>query len=168
MTDETTETTPPMGRASGEAPSHATEPVATDVGDTSPPDHPDESDDLAAVRREAANYRRQLRSVERERERDALREQVDRRDRGDAERLAGQTMASGADLWTGGIELASLRDEDGALSPERVEQAVSDVLAQRPHWRKVPRVSMDGGARRTPETMSPHPFGEALKQAGQP
>ena len=126
-----------------------------------------ESGDVAAVRREAANYRRQLRAAERER--DALREQVDRRDRADAERLAGQTLASGADLWVGGVDLAQLRDEDtGALDPERVNQAVDRVLSERPHWRRSPRVSLDGGARRTPEAAPAHPFGEALKQAGMP
>jgi hypothetical protein len=124
-----------------------------------------EGDDIAAVRREAATYRRRLRDAEAER--DALRDQVDRRDRADAERLAGQTMESPADLWTGGVQLADLRDEDGALSSERVDEAVAGVLATRPHWRKR-GPGFDGGARQSPEQAPAHPFGEALKEAGRP
>ena len=105
-------------------------------------------DDAAALRREA-NWRRQLRGAEAER--DGLREQLDERDRADAERLAGQRLADGADLWVGGIELAQLRGEDGALSGELVERAVGSVLEQRPHWRR-PSGGFDGGARTTPQT----------------
>ena len=125
-------------------------------------DNATDSDDVAALRREAANYRRQLRGAESERDR--LREQLDARDRADAERLAGQAMAAGSDLWTAGVQLAALRDDDGALSAELVEQAVAGVLEQRPHWRRVATVSFDGGARMTPD--SAPSFGEALKGAG--
>ena len=134
-------------------PSPETEPETTEP----------ESDDLAAVRREAAGYRRKLRDAEAER--DALREQVDRRDRADAERLAAATMESGADMWTLGVELTQLRDEEGTLSPELVEAAVGQVLAERPHWRRR-GATMDGGARTTAPLDDKPSFGEALK-AGQ-
>ena len=111
------------------------------------------SDDVAKLRTEAAGYRRKLRAAEGERDR--LREQLDARDRSDAERLAGQTLAAGADLWVGGVELEALREDDGSLSPELVEQAVAGVLADRPHWRKPRAVSCDGGARTTPPVSGP-------------
>src|SRR4051794_18971268 len=77
-------------------------------------------DDVAALRREAASYRRQLRGAEAER--DGLRERLDARDRSDVERLAGATMADGRDLFVAGVQLAALRDpESGTLSPDLVE-----------------------------------------------
>jgi hypothetical protein len=112
-------------------------PVATQMPEPTPEPEttPEATDDLAALRREAAGYRRRLREAESER--DALREQVDARDRADAERLASKAMASGADLWVAGVELASLRDEDGALDPQRVESAAAEVIKSHPH-RKAP------------------------------
>jgi hypothetical protein len=145
-------------------PARATD-ISVEPEQPSEPPPESESDDIAAVRREAATYRRRLRDAEAER--DALREQVDRRDRVDAERLAGQTMELGADLWRGDVQLADLRDEDGALSSDLVDEAVAGVLAARPHWRRR-GPGFDGGARTTPEVAPAHPFGEALKQAGRP
>jgi hypothetical protein len=130
--------------------------------ETAPDDaHEGQEPDVAALRSEAAGYRRRLRAAEAER--DKLREQLDARDRADVERMAGETMASADDLWTaGGVTLEALRDpESGELSPQLVEEAVAGVLEQRPHWRKVAPATFDGGARRTPE---PEPsFGAALK-----
>ena len=135
-------------------------------GDPNPsPERTDDERAEAALRHEAAGYRRQLRTAEAERNR--LREQLHARDRADAERLAGQTMANGADLFAAGVELGALRDEDGALSPELVEQAVAGVLEQRPHWRRARTVSFDGGARMPAPEPGPS-FGEALKGAGRP
>jgi hypothetical protein len=122
-----------------------------------------DTNDVAAIRRQAASYRRQLRGAETER--DGLREQLDTRDRADVERLAGATMADGRDLWVAGVELAALRDDDGTLSVELVEQAVADVLEQRPHWRKARTPSFDGGARTPVPALGPS-FGEALKRGG--
>ncbi|MBL3753108.1 hypothetical protein IPW42_26250, partial [Mycobacteroides abscessus subsp. massiliense] len=51
------------------------------------------------------------------------------------ERLAGQRLCKGVDLWAGGIELDALLDETGELSVDLLDQAVTDVLAQHPHWR---------------------------------
>jgi hypothetical protein len=141
-----------------------TEPAGEEIPAPTPDDMENASDDVAALRRESAGYRRKLRAAEAERDR--LREALDVRDRADAERLAGQTMSDGRDQWMCGVELAALRDEDGQLSPDLVEAAVAGVLAERPHWRKARAVSFDGGARTTPE--SPPSFGEALKGAGRP
>ena len=147
------------------APVTPPEPVADAEPSPAPPDAVEGTDDVAALRREAAGYRRQLRAAETERDR--LRGMLDVRDRGDAEKIAGQAMAAGADLWVGGVELDALRGDDGALSPELVEQAVERVLAERPHWRKSPAaVSFDGGARMP--APAPASFGEALKTAGRP
>ena len=135
--------------------------------DPEPSTPPDEAatDDVAALRREAANFRRRLRETESER--DGLRERLDARDRADAERIAAQVMGDGRDLWVAGVELAALRDDDGALSPDLVNQAVERTLSDRPHWRRAPTVSFDGGARTTPPS-GPPSFGEALKDAGRP
>jgi hypothetical protein len=144
--------------AHGAATAPVTPPDAPDA--TPAPDTP--TDDVAALRREASSYRRQLRTAEAER--DGLRAQLDHRDRADAERLAATSMAAGGDLWVGGVELAALRDDAGALSPELVERAVEGVLAERPHWRKTTG-GFDGGARASAPAPGPS-FGEALKNAG--
>src|SRR5215208_475507 len=98
-------------------------------------------DDPAALRREAATYRRRLRDAEAER--DGLRAQVDARDRADAERLAAAHMESGTDLWH------DVRDDAGALDPERVNEAVGRVLATHP--------TGAGAARAWTAARGPHP-----------
>jgi hypothetical protein len=112
------------------------------------------------------DFLRQLRTVEAER--DTLRAQLDARDRADAERLAGESMAAGGDLWVAGVELSGLRDDAGALSANLVNEAVERVLSERPHWRRPRSGTFDGGAR---ERSAPEPapsFGQALKSASRP
>jgi hypothetical protein len=123
------------------------------------PHHEVGEEDIAALRREAAQWRRRLRDAETER--DALREQVDSRDRTDAERLAAQQLQAGADLWAGGVQLSDLRSEGGALDPELVQQAAGRVVEQHPHWRRS-SPGFDGGARALPPEPPPS-FGQALK-----
>ncbi len=106
----------------------------------SPAEQPeDQGDPAAAARREAASYRRRLRDVEGDRDR--LAEKVAGYQRREVEALAEQghghdRMAAGSDLWTGGVQLADVLDEAGAIDPERVQAQVAAVLAERPHWRK--------------------------------
>ncbi len=101
----------------------------------------DQGDPAAAARREAASYRRRLRDAEGERDR--LAEQVAGYQRREVEALAEQgpghgyeRMASGADLWTAGVLLADLLDEDGAVDPTKTHAMVTSVLTDRPHWRQ--------------------------------
>ncbi|MEV0711470.1 hypothetical protein [Nocardia aurea] len=89
--------------------------------------------------REAAKYRRQLRSTETER--DALRERVTTYERTEVERLAADRLADPSDLWTGGADLESLRSEDGAIDPEKVRKAVDSVLESHPHWQRGSRAA---------------------------
>ena len=110
-------------------------------------------DPEAATRsREAANYRVRLREAEaRLGERDAaigaLRSEVDRLHREEAERLAATSMAAPADLWLV-AELADLRDDTGRLDVEKARAKIEAVVADRPAWKRhVP--GFDGGARRT-------------------
>lgn len=97
------------------------------------PDDASEDDGQADENREAAKYRRRAKDAEAERDR--LTQRLTVLQRAEAERLAGQRLGTGVDLWAGGVELAALVDEDGNLSTELVDQAVTDVIAQHPHWR---------------------------------
>ena len=107
--------------------------------------HEAQDDDLAAVRREAAQRRRQLREVEQER--DQLRARVDDHDRREVERIAGRTLADASDLWVG-VELGELRDDDGALDTEKVSAAVDDLVKRKPHYRRPAEPQPDYGAGR--------------------
>lgn len=99
----------------------------------------DEQDPAAAARREAASYRRRLRDTEAERDR--LAERVTGYMQREVEVLAEQgqgydRMAAGSDLWTGGVQLADVLDDEGAIDAGKVQEQVAAVLAERPHWRK--------------------------------
>jgi hypothetical protein len=66
------------------------------------------------------SYRKRLRATEAER--DQLREQLDRLQTAEAERLAGASgLAAPSDLWQFGATLDTLRGEDGALDQATVE-----------------------------------------------
>ena len=84
--------------------------------------------------REAMGYRVRLREAEeRLGERDAaigaLRSEVDRLHRAEAERLAASAMATPADLWLV-TDLADLRADDGRLDSEKVKAKVDAVVAE--------------------------------------
>ena len=121
--------------------------------------------DVAALRREAANYRRRLRAVEAER--DALAERVTAFQRAEVERIVvdgDEALTNGADIWAGGVELCDLLDDDGGLDVAKVDRARDRVLSDRPHWRRLPGgAAWDGGARRA---SPPAPdFAGALRRA---
>lgn len=81
--------------------------------------------------REAARRRVQLREVEAER--DALRDRLAAAQRREAVRLIGDRLAQPGDLFDiGGTALDDLLDDDGAVSAERLDAAVDDLLAARP------------------------------------
>ena len=75
-----------------------------------------------------------------------LRERVEASDRAEVERLVGDRLVDPADLWTS-VELASLRDDDGALDPVRVNEAVSALVERKPHFAPAP-TNFNGGVRR--------------------
>jgi hypothetical protein len=109
----------------------------------------DEADDpaIAKVRREAASYRRKLREAEAER--DALRTRAEALERQEVERTVTDgvhALTEGRDLWTAGVTLDDLRNEEGALDPEKVNAARDRVLEEHPHWRR-PAPDFDSGAR---------------------
>ncbi|MBF6298038.1 hypothetical protein IU459_10815 [Nocardia amamiensis] len=83
--------------------------------------------------REAAKWRKQLRTVEAER--DGLRERVTAFERAEVERLAADRLADPADLWTGGVDLESLRGKDG-IDAAKVGKAVDAILRSHPHWQR--------------------------------
>jgi hypothetical protein len=122
-----------------------------------------ETSDVTALRREAAGRRRELRTVQAER--DQLRSREDKRDRAEAERIARARMADASDLWSlEGVALENFRDEDGELVGELVAQAVSDALARKPHWKRQEpsaQPNLHQGARQ-PDVPAPS-FGAALK-----
>jgi hypothetical protein len=95
--------------------------------------------------REAANYRRRLRDTEAER--DQLREQLDRLQRAEVERLAtGAGLAVVADVWQFGATLDTLRTEAGDIDPETVTGVVADIIGSRPGL-QAPVVGSFGGGR---------------------
>jgi len=80
---------------------------------------------------EAARYRRQLRSVEAER--DGLREQLAAAHRREVDRLASVHLAVAADLFTiGGVDLADLVDAHGMVDEQAVLAAATALLETRP------------------------------------
>ena len=111
----------------------------------------DDVRDPAALERsrEAAGYRTRLRAAEdqlgqRDAALDAMRSEVDRLHRAEAERLA-DTLANPNDLWLVS-DLAELRDDAGRLDAEKVKAKVAEVVKERPAWRRK-TVGFDGGAR---------------------
>lgn len=118
------------------------------------------SDDVAALRRESASYRRRLREAERQR--DALQERVDRLDREEVERRAGERhqFQQASDVWLA-TSVDAMRGEDGLLSDDRVGQELARVMQEHPHWLK-PGPDFHQGPRLSPEPQGPS-FGQALK-----
>jgi hypothetical protein len=124
---------PPAGEPPPEPPADPLEPVD---GDTP---------DVAQLRREAGNYRRQLRETEAERDR--LRERLDGLERGQVEQIAAGLGATvPADVWLLITDLAELRTDAGVLDADRARQRISAILAERPSWRK-PQPDYGSGAR---------------------
>ena len=124
--------------------------------------------DTAALERsrEAAGYRVRLRAAEeqlgqRDAALDAMRSEVDRLHRVEAERLADAAIANPADLWLV-ADLAELRDDAGRLDAEKVKTKVAEVVKERPAWR-VRTPSFDGGARTRSAPPRPPGLSDLLK-----
>jgi hypothetical protein len=81
--------------------------------------------------REAASYRRRLRDAEAER--DGLRERLERYERAEVERIAGDAgLQVAADVWQFGASLDTLRDENGGIDAEIVSGLVGEIVKDRP------------------------------------
>ena len=127
-----------------EAPAESSEPVS---GPENAPEHAPEGEGSEReierdeqgriLSREAAGYRRRLRETEAER--DTLREQLDRLQRSEVERLAsGAGLAVAGDVWVHGAELENLRTEDGSIDGDTVTALVGDMLKSRPGLKAQP------------------------------
>ena len=101
---------------------------AVDAGDQHDDDPAD--DDPSAPAREAAKYRRRLRETETER--DGLAERLAGYQRREAERIAGDTLSRGDDLWIATDDVSAVLDDTGAVDPDKVTAAVQAVLDGRP------------------------------------
>lgn len=82
--------------------------------------------------KEAAKYRRQLREAEAAR--DQLGERLAALQRGQAETLAREHLADGADLWRDGLDLAALLDHNGQVDAAKVAEAAQATVAAHRHW----------------------------------
>lgn len=123
------------------------------------------ADALAAANREAADRRVKLKAAE---EANAqLAAKVEQLQRAEVERLAAATLATGADLFIDGADLASfLDDETGDVSPDAVSAAAAKIVEARPGLARPAGSGFDGGVRRP--TPAPAPtFADRLKQAVQ-
>ena len=71
-----------------------------------------------------------------------------------------------SDLWRGGIELADLVDETGAVDPEKVAAAQARVVAEHPTWKSYKFPDLGQGARGRP-IGGQVDFGKLLRDAAQ-
>ncbi|GAB3603294.1 hypothetical protein GCM10027586_06270 [Kineococcus gypseus] len=115
------------------------------------PQEPHEDGALSSARREAGGYRARLREAEAERDR--LQQQLDAYRLRDAEAIATTaregwlTLRHGPDLWADGVGLADVVDDSGAVDEERVVQAVTRLVQDRPHWQARPSGDIGQGRR---------------------
>ncbi|RUP35019.1 MAG: hypothetical protein EKK51_00225 [Mycolicibacterium sp.] len=136
--------------------------LANEVGDTTEDVHqsdtPDTTDTTESPNKEAAKWRTKLRDTEAER--DGLATRLETMQRAEAERLAAQHLANGADLWLTGTTLTDMLDDNGNLDPAKITTAATTLGADRPHWRctassaapageVTARGKIDGGPNRT-------------------
>lgn len=105
----------------------------TETSDVSAEDDEDQDDGAAdddgdGPGREAAKYRRRLRSAEAERDR--LAGQVESLQRAAVERLATADKLRPAALWASGAELADLLGDDGTVDTSKVSDAIEAARQQ--------------------------------------
>jgi hypothetical protein len=137
------------------------EPDAAWSNDDSPDDGAQDDRDGKVANRREATYR--IRAREAEATTTALMERVTRMQRAEVERLASPLHDPG-DLWTSGVELVELLDEDGEVDPQRVAEAVAALADSKPYMLKPPRRADFGQGRRTPvDDGSGTSWGEVLR-----
>lgn len=158
MADEANNTQDTQGAAQ----EHAGDQQANQQAQGQERDEVDQVSDVQALRHEAASRRRQLRTVEAER--DGLRERIDAQDRAEVERAVAGSLADPTDVWSA-VELDAVRGEDGAVDEAKVSETLAGLLERKPHY-ALPqeRVNLHQGARQEiPQAPS---FGQALKSGG--
>lgn len=80
---------------------------------------------------------------------------IERYQRAEVEALA-SGLAAPADLWSGGVKLADLLDEEHMVDAEKVQAAVKGVLEAHPHWAwKAPALPGNGGQEEKPVPREP-------------
>jgi hypothetical protein len=116
--------------ASQDAPAASSTP--RDENSSHADDNGDERDDSGRyLSREAAGYRRRLRETESER--DDMRTRLERYERAEVERLAGDAgLQVASDVWQFGATLDTLRDENNAIDADAVSGLVSEIVKDRP------------------------------------
>lgn len=127
--------TPDDAPADADVPADAPDTAATP---DDPPEVAPEEDNpvLARALKDAARYRSRLRETEGER--DALRTTIEGYHRVEAERIAADHLADGADLWRDGAEITELLGDDGRIDAGKVADAARTMVEAHPHWRKAP------------------------------
>ncbi len=111
-----------------DAPAADTAPEAPAAPDTAAQDAPDGGEvvedqdqdhdhDHDGDGREAAKYRKKLRDAATQR--DQAVEQITTMQKSEAERIAANRLADGADLWRDGLTVGELLDDAGNLDPQR-------------------------------------------------
>ena len=85
--------------------------------------------------------------------------------RAEAERLAADKLGAGTDLWAAGVDLQTLLDEEGNVSPDLVAQAAAQAIEAHPHWKRrvpsVPASTVTGNGKIEPDTRTT--FEDAFK-----
>lgn len=114
---------------------------ATPEGDTSDAtpegsDSESDPDDVGLSRRDI-KYRERLRETETER--DQLRATVETMQRREVERIAAEHLVKPGSLWTVGVELGDMLDDDGVVDPEKVRTAA--VGARQNHGLEDPQAA---------------------------
>lgn len=132
---------------------------------------PDAGGDGGRAGRDAARYRRELR--EEQAANVQVREQLDAFRKAEVERLATQTgdmrMHDARDLWSTGLEIADVLNDQGAVDPAKLAERTDALATERPHWFRYagPAVN-DGGSRPRPVPQVERSFGQAMSDALRP
>jgi hypothetical protein len=122
--------------------------MAAQDADDSPSDGAQDDGEGRAANRREATYR--IRAREAEAAASAVEERVTRMQRAEVERQAARLHDPG-DLWTAGVELVELLDEDGEVDQQRVAEAVAALADSKPYLFKPLRGGTGfGQGRRTP------------------
>ena len=98
------------------------------------PTEPTEPTEQDNPNHEAAKYRTQLRAAEAQR--DTLATSLAAQQTAMVDYLTANALVDPGDLWRHGGDLSQLVNEDGAVDPAKVAEAVALVTENRPHLRK--------------------------------